>query len=215
MTGLAFKGLETVEDFAFAYPELSSIDDFLQSLSEADLDDLGAADPLHSVHAARLRKALRLAHQSHELRPLSLPATLLPQASPSSGMEHLPPKLSSVTVQDLVSTFKANYPGELLDDDTMPSIRLLSLVQHSLRQGKKLRWISWQLRLSAKQYTEIKSSKPMRTEAHLLASALYDDTAEMAVAHLRLSVSWLQRIQTVFRNNAWALCGAAHLNNRL
>ena len=104
-------------------------------------------------------------------------------------MEHLPPKLSSETVQDLVSTFKANYPEELLDDDTMPSIRLLSLVQHSLKPGKKLRWI-----LSAKQYTEImeaKSSKPMKTEAtSLLASALYDDTPEMAVSHLRLPVSY-------------------------
>ena len=105
-------------------------------------------------------------------------------------MENLPPKLSSEAVQDLVSDFKLNYPGELLDDDTMPSIRLLSLVQHSLKPGEKLRWIPWQFRLSAKQYQEImeaKSSKPMRTEAHILASALYDDTPEMAVAHLRLS----------------------------
>ena len=59
---------------------------------------------------------------------------------------------------------------------------------------------------------EAKSSKPMRTEAQLLASALYDDTPEMPVAHLRLAASWLSRIQTVYRN-AWALCGAAHLNN--
>ena len=59
---------------------------------------------------------------------------------------------------------------------------------------------------------EAKSSKPMRTEAQLLATALYDDTPEMPVAHLRLAASWLSRIQTVYRN-AWALCGAAHLNN--
>ena len=97
----------------------------------------------------------------------------------------------------------------------MPSIRLLSLVQHSLKPGEKIPWIPWQFRLSSKQYTEImeaKSSKPMRTEAQLLASALYDDTPEMPVAHLRLAASWLSRIQTVYRN-AWALCGAAHLNN--
>ena len=114
-----------------------------------------------------------------------------------------------------MNDFKANYPGELLDDDTMPSIRLRSLVQHSLKPGEKIRWIPWQFRLSAKQYTEImeaKSSKPMRTEAQLLASALYDDTPEMPVAHLRLAASWLSRIKTVYRN-AWSLCGAAHLNN--
>ena len=96
----------------------------------------------------------------------------------------------------------------------MPSIRLLSLVQHSLKPGEKIRWIPWQFRLSSKQYTEImeaKSSKPMRTEAQL-ASALYDDTPEMPVAHLRLAARWLSRIQTVYRN-ALALCGAAHLTN--
>ena len=83
---------------------------------------------LPTVHAARLRKALRVAHQSQD-SPLtslvqpSVPAALMPQPSPSSWMEHLPPKLSSETVQDLVAAFKANYPEELLDDDSMPSIR--------------------------------------------------------------------------------------------
>ena len=223
---LALKGLEMVEDLAYAYPDLASLDSLLSSLSDDDMSEMGAADALHGVQAARLRRALRaahgLSHQAHQPPPTpapetlpSVPAALLPQASPTSWMENLPPKLSSEAVQDLVSDFKLNYPGELLDDDTMPSIRLLSLVQHSLKPGEKLRWIPWQFRLSAKQYQEImeaKSSKPMRTEAHILASALYDDTPEMAVAHLRLSASWLSRIQTVFRN-AWALCGAAHLNN--
>ena len=131
------------------------------------------------------------------------------------GWKTYPPRLSQEAAQELIDDFKTNYPGELLDEDTMPSIRLLSLVQHSLKPGEKIRWIPWQFRLSSKQYTEImeaKSSKPMRTEAQLLASALYDDTPEMPVAHLRLSASWLSRIQTVYRN-AWTLCGAAHLNN--
>ncbi|CAE7230678.1 Parp12, partial [Symbiodinium sp. CCMP2456] len=209
---LALKGLETVDDLAYAYPELE------------DMGDMGAVDPLHGVQAAKLRRALRIAHglsqqaaqPSPTPEPLpSVQSALIPQASPTSWMENLPPKLSSEAVQDLVNDFKLNYPRELLDDDTMPSIRLLSLVQHSLKPGEKIRWIPWQFRFSAKQYQEImeaKSSKPMRTEAHILASALYDDTPEMAVAHLRLSASWLSRIQTVFRN-AWALCGAAHLNN--
>ncbi|CAE7572172.1 unnamed protein product [Symbiodinium sp. CCMP2592] len=40
--GLALKGLETVEDLAFAYPDLTSFDTFLQNLSESDLSDMGA-----------------------------------------------------------------------------------------------------------------------------------------------------------------------------
>ena len=221
---LALKGLESVDDFAYAFPEIRSLEALLSGLSDTDLSDMGATDQFHGVQAARIRKALRFAHDLCQQpseptqstpQPPSLPAAILPQASPASWVENLPPKLSQEAAQELIDDFKTNYPGELLDEDTMPSIRLLSLVQHSLKPGEKIRWIPWQFRLSSKQYTEImeaKSSKPMRTEAQLLASALYDDTPEMPVAHLRLSASWLSRIQTVYRN-AWALCGAAHLNN--
>ena len=220
----ALKGLESVDDFAYAFPEIRSLESLLSGLSDSDLSDMGSTDQFHGVHAAKLRKALRFAHDlcqqptepaPHVQQPPSLPAAILPQASPASWVENLPPKLSPEAAQELIDDFKTNYPGELLDEDTMPSIRLLSLVQHSLKPGEKIRWIPWQFRLSSKQYTEImeaKSSKPMRAEAQLLASALYDDTPEMPVAHLRLAASWLSRIQTVYRN-AWALCGAAHLNN--
>ena len=219
---LALKGLESVDDFAYAFPEIRSLEALLSGLSDSDLSDMGSTDQFHGVQAARIRKALRFAHDLCQQpteptqqisQPPSLPAAILPQASPASWVENLPPKLSQEAAQELIDDFKTNYPGELLDEDTMPSIRLLSLVQHSLKPGEKIRWIPWQFRLSSKQYTEImeaKSSKPMRTEAQLLASALYDDTPGMPVAHLRLSASWLSRIQTVYRN-AWALCGAAHL----
>ncbi|CAE7238129.1 unnamed protein product, partial [Symbiodinium sp. KB8] len=200
---LALKGLESVDDFAYASPEIRSLEALLSGLSDTDLADMGATDQYHGVQAARIRKALRFAHDlcqqpiepSQSIpQPPSLQAAILPQASPASWVENLPPKLSQEAAQELIDDFKTNYPGELLDEDTMPSIRLLSLVQHSLKPGEKIRWIPWQFRLSSKQYTEImeaKSSKPMRTEAQLLASALYDDTPEMPVAHLRLSASWL------------------------
>ena len=48
------------------------------------------------------------------------------------------------------------------------------------------------------------------TEAQFLSTALYDETPELPVDHLRLSPAWLGRIQTVFRN-AIALCKGAHL----
>ncbi|CAE7248498.1 unnamed protein product, partial [Symbiodinium microadriaticum] len=223
---LALKGLESVDDFAYAFPEIKSLEDLLSGLSDSDLSDMGSTDQFHGVQAARIRKALRFAHDlcqqpaeptPQSSQPPSLPAAIMLQASPASWVENLPPKLSQEATQELIDDFKTNYPGELLDEDTMPSIRLLSLVQHSLKPGEKIRWIPWQFRLSSKQYTEImeaKSSKPMRTEAQLLASALYDDTPEMPVAHLRLSASWLSRIQTVYRN-AWALCGAAAADRKI
>ena len=121
---LALKGLESVDDFAYAFPEIRSLEALLSGLSDSDLSDMGAVDQYHGVQAARIRKALRFAHE-----PPSLPAAILPQASPASWVENLPPKLSQEAAQELVADFKTNYPGELLDEDTMPSIRLLSLSQ--------------------------------------------------------------------------------------
>ncbi|CAE7309691.1 PIP5K4, partial [Symbiodinium sp. CCMP2456] len=52
---LALKGLETVDDLAYAYPELASLDSLLSGLSDEDMGEMGAADALHGVQAARLR----------------------------------------------------------------------------------------------------------------------------------------------------------------
>ncbi|CAE7354462.1 unnamed protein product [Symbiodinium sp. KB8] len=141
---LALKGLESVDDFAYAFPEIRSLEALLSGLSETDLTDMGATDQYHGVQAARIRKALRFAHDLCQQpseptqptpQPPSLPAAILPQASPASWVENLPPKLSQEAAQELIDDFKTNYPGELLDEDTMPNIRLLSLVQHSLKPG--------------------------------------------------------------------------------
>ncbi|CAE7261989.1 unnamed protein product, partial [Symbiodinium microadriaticum] len=133
---LALKGLESVDDFAYAFPEIRSLEALLSGLSDSDLSDMGSTDQFHGVQAARIRKALRFAHDLCQQpteptqqisQPPSLPAAILPQ------VENLPPKLSQEAAQELIDDFKTNYPGELLDEDTMPSIRLLSLVQHSLK----------------------------------------------------------------------------------
>ncbi|CAE7364939.1 PIP5K4, partial [Symbiodinium sp. CCMP2456] len=39
---LALKGLETVDDLAYAYPELASLDSLFSGLSEEDMGDMGA-----------------------------------------------------------------------------------------------------------------------------------------------------------------------------
>ena len=128
-------------------------------------------------------------------------------------VENLPPKLTTETVDSLVSTFKQNYPGELLDNDSMPSIRLLSLVHEGLKT--RLKWIPWQYRLSQKQYQEIleaKTTKAVRSEVQLLTAAFMDDQPELSVESRPLSAGWLMQIQTIFRN-ALALCNAAHLKS--
>ena len=76
-SALSLKGLETVDD---SYPGLSRLDTVLSSLSEAELGEIGTSDPLHGVHAAKLRKALRVAHnQSHEALQAQPPQPSPPQ----------------------------------------------------------------------------------------------------------------------------------------
>ena len=84
---LALKGLESVDDFAYAFPEIRSLEALLAGLSDSNLSDMGPTDQFHEVQAARIRKALRFAHdlcqQSNETaqpsaQPPSLPAAILP-----------------------------------------------------------------------------------------------------------------------------------------
>ena len=82
-----------------------------------------------------------------------------------------------------MNKFQKNYPGELLGSDSMPSIRLLSMV-YEMTKSKHFKWIPWQLRLTARQYqeaVEARSHKAARTETQLLAHAFFDDTPEINV----------------------------------
>ena len=218
--------LLTVEDFAYAFPTISHLDSLFSGLDEEVKHNLSITDAASSVHCARLRRALDKCQakgtvEGQRSQPLpALPAQAAQALSiaalqPDSWAEHLPRKLTPEAVETMRDTFVLNYPGVLLDQDTMPSIRLLSIVHHSLKPGQRIRWIPWQLRLSQKQYQEAmeaKATKPLRTEAQLLSAALFDDTPEMAVQQGAVTAAWLNRVQKPFRN-AWALCGAAHLHN--
>ncbi|CAE7516691.1 unnamed protein product, partial [Symbiodinium sp. KB8] len=70
---LALKGLESVDDFAYAFPEIRSLESLLS----------GSARPsdLPTIYA----KPTQQVQQSP-----SLPAAILPQASPASWVENLP-----------------------------------------------------------------------------------------------------------------------------
>ena len=113
----------------------------------------------------------------------------------------------------MIEQFRNADTSEHLDSDTMPSIRLLSLVHQWFRPHGSIKWVPWQLRLSAKQYQEIieaRTAKTLRTEAQLISTALFDETPEQCIDKAFLSPAWLTRCQTVMRN-AIALCNGARL----
>ena len=215
---------ETPSDFAFAFPQLPDLNRLLEEIDEDTKRAIGLepdANILASLPASRLRKALKMCqdatmHGGTGTQPQLTPTPVRSLDSLTHShewVENLPPKLTTETVDSLVSTFKQNYPGELLDNDSMPSIRLLSLVHEGLKT--RLKWIPWQYRLSQKQYQEIleaKTTKAVRSEVQLLTAAFMDDQPELSVESRPLSAGWLMQIQTIFRN-ALALCNAAHLKS--
>ena len=110
---------------------------------------------------------------------------------PTGTNESLPPKLST-------AQFEKNYPGEVLDAHSTPSVRLWSLV-HQQKVNKAIKYIPIQLRLSEHQCSamiETRSSKPLRSEIQLLSQLCWDDTPEMDINSVRFFRDWFNRTPT-------------------
>ena len=68
-----------------------------------------------------------------------------PTTSASSWSETFPPKLTGEVVLAMKQKFKQHYPAEILLPETMPSLRLLSLMHHQ-KSKQAFRWIPWKYR---------------------------------------------------------------------
>ena len=204
--------------FAYAYTDASDLNSFIAKQPEALWEGMQVSDPEHSPAVARLRRTLdRCKAQASMLEASPAPAPAPPQASTPAASnvwaEHAPPRLDSEAVQRMQASFRANYPGEHLDADGVPSIRLLSLVHQWFAPKGVIKWVPWQLRMSQKQYQDIieaRAARTLRTEAQLVSAALFDETPELSIDRAHLSPAWLARTQQIFRN-AIALCNGAHL----
>ena len=211
-------GLCSISDFAYAYLDPTDLSDFVSKQSPSLWEQLQVADPEHSSAVARLRRALDMSQTITRAQDAS-PASATPAPSTGAAVatnvwaEHAPPRLDTEAVQRMQASFKSNYPGEHLDSDSTPSIRLLSLVHQWFTPKGSIKWIPWQLRMSHKQYQDIieaRTARTLRTEVQLVSAALFDETPELTIDRAHLSPAWLARTQQVFRN-AIALCGGARL----
>ena len=222
LEALRASGYRTIADLAFSLPEQHYLDAWLTAQPQELWDELQVQDTAWSPVIGRLRRTLARcqtitsgtgpAISSQDSAPATS-ATRNAHIAENVWAEHAPPRLTNSAVQTMKDTFAANYPGEILDGNSMPSIRLLSIVYQWFRPGNNPQWVPWQLRMSEKQYQEIlvaRTGKTLRTEAQLISAALIDDTPELSIDPNRLTHGWLIKIQQVFRN-AIALCGGAHL----
>ena len=209
-------GYDCTLTFGLAFSSMQMLDQNIHKLLPTGDDD--TTSPL----CARLRALWSRCNSIHISSPIPaaqtfpLTPTLTPTPSPlnssSSWRETLPPKLSTDDMTSVKQLFEKNYPGEVLDAHSTPSIRLWSLL-HQQKVNKVIKCIPIQLRLSEHQYSamiETRSSKPLRSEIQLLSQLCWDDTPEMDITSVRFSRDWFHRTSTILRN-AYVLCGMCHL----
>ena len=97
------------------------------------------------------------------------PASADPMQSPNSWAESFPPKLDASIIDQMKTKFLASYPSELVNHDTMPSTRLLSLVHHQILK-KQWTWIPWKYRLTMAKSDEISSQRQAKMPKLEMAS---------------------------------------------
>ena len=157
-TALSDAGMVSIADFAYSYISTADLSSFIQNQPTQLWTNHGVTDPEHCLATARLRRALDKCKALTKAADIAAPGQgssslgLLRSPAPNVWAEHAPPRLDNEAVQRMVEQFRNAYTSEHLDSDSMPSIRLLSLVHQWFKPHGAIKWIPWQLRLSAKQY---------------------------------------------------------------
>ena len=95
----------------------------------------------------RCRQSLDQSTQSSSSQPAAPVEATTPAASWS---ETFPPKLTGEVVAALKQKFKQNYPAGILLPETMPSLRLLSLMHHQ-KTKNEFRWGSMEIQTEPSQ----------------------------------------------------------------
>ena len=132
--------------------------DFENDLAEVLGSSSGALVPFQKA-ALKWAWAKCQQHREEPDPPPVAPASTSSETGASSSWtESFAPKLTSSVVASLKSSFKKNYPAEILTAENTPSLRLLSMVHHQ-HAKKDHKWIPWKFRLSQQRSDEVAASK--------------------------------------------------------
>ena len=198
----------TLTTYASCASSLEAFDQVLPSL--VDQREI----PL--IQQAALRAAFKqAAFGSPSPTPMTSGSTAAPSGSAdNSWTDAFAPKLDPQVIKDLKSKFLQHYPSELLNSETMPSTRLLSLVHHQLVK-KQWVWVPWRYRMSISRAEEVSSqraSKLPRLEHASLSALLLDDPPALEISNMGMGVNAIRNMLEV-HNIAIAICQGAHLQN--
>ena len=185
---------------------------------DAVMSDLIPGAELTLLQKSALKAAFLQCQQQVGASPA--PAPLRPAESssalPPSGTwaETFAPKLDHDVIQKMKKQFVKNYPSELVNPDTMPSTRLLSLVYNQVSK-KHWVWIPWKFRLSVSKSEEVSSQRPAklpRLETSGLSALLLDDPPSLEISNAGMGINAIRNLLAV-HDYAVAMCNGAHLAN--
>ncbi|CAE8681276.1 unnamed protein product [Polarella glacialis] len=127
-----------------------------------------------------------------------------------------PPHLSAEVMRNMKQTFQTNYPGEVIDRDTTPSVRLWSTVYQFLRPENVIRWLPWTQLVSEKKSQEIveaRAHRHARSDLQILTQLCWEDVPQLDESDLRPNPFFISQLQAI-RRNTFALCGGCHMASR-
>ena len=127
----------------------------------------------------------------------------------ASWSDTFPPKLSASFTKQIITRFESAYPGDILDDSSTPSSRLLALCNKYLAD-KSFKYIPWHLRLSEKTQEELSLHRPRKVPR--LEDLLWDDVPSRDIPSNGISQMFLFHLLELI-SIAYAMLEAAHLSS--
>lgn len=179
------------------------------------IQDLFPSRELSLRQKASLRAAYKSAFQQMS-GPSGTSASEPTGPSSSSSTpwsEGFVPKLDPQRIKELKSQFLSNYPSEILNSDTMPSTRLLSL--HHQLQRKQWVWIPWKYRMSVSRAEEVvsqRAAKLPRVETVSFSTLLLDDPPALEISNSGMGTDAIRNMLEV-HSVAIAICRGARAQN--
>ena len=147
------------------------------------------------------------ASQGPPLALASTGASSSEAATISSWSDAFPAKLSATFTKEIRLRFESSYPGELLDDSSMPSSRLLALA-HRYKTDCTYKFIPWKLRLSERSQEELTAFRPRKLPK--LEDLMYDEVPSRDIPDNGISQMLLYSLLDLAAI-AFTMLEAAHL----
>ena len=199
-----------IENFSCVASDESSMDEIWTEL----VPDLELPLLQKSALRAAFKRCKQKMDPSRSVASSEAAAPVDVSTSNASWSESFAPKLDQAKINAMKEKFISCYPSEIVNHDTMPSTRLLSLVYHQL-QRKQWHWVPWKFRLTVAKADELshqRQAKMPKLELASLHTLLVDDPPSIDISNGNMGINSVRNLLAV-HDVAVAMCGGAHLAN--